>query len=59
MKNSGLKSISKQELLIINGGHKGLAYKLGEFAASTTLLVLGIFAGISYGFDEGLEKEEE
>ena len=57
MKNNRLKSISKEGLLNINGGHKGLAYKLGVIAASTTLTVLGIFAGISSGFDEGVKKE--
>ncbi|MBT8180220.1 MAG: hypothetical protein KJO53_01395 [Eudoraea sp.] len=57
MKNNGLESISKQELLNINGGHKGLAYKLGVIAASNVLTVLGIFAGISSGFDEGVKEE--
>lgn len=56
MKNNGLQSISKYELLNINGGHKGLAYKLGVIAASNVLTVLGIFAGISSGFDEGVKE---
>lgn len=57
MKNNNLIPISNEELLKISGGHKGFFYDLGTIAAGTALTILGLFAGISEGIDEGLNKK--
>lgn len=57
MNNENLKLISNEDLVKINGGHEGLAHDLGAVAAGVVLTILGLFAGISEGIDEGLNKK--
>lgn len=56
MEYKGITTISNQELLNINGGHKGFFYKTGVLAAGAVLFGLGILTGISEGFDEGVKS---
>lgn len=53
-KDNILQELKLEELSLINGGHKGFAYEAGASAAARLLSVLGFFAAISVGIDQGM-----
>lgn len=50
-----MKELNKKDLINISGGHEGWAYTAGEAAADFTLSVLGFFASIAVGIDQGMK----
>ena len=50
-----MRELNKKELSAINGGHEGWAYSAGETAADFTLTILGFFASIAVGIDQGMK----
>ena len=47
-----LQTLDDNELTIITGGCKGMAYALGVIAADAALSALGFFASIAVGMDQ-------
>ncbi|QTE22436.1 hypothetical protein [Polaribacter cellanae] len=55
LQNFGVQELNAEEVKEIDGGNDvaGYLFNMSKYAVRNTLFVLGMFAGISDGFDEG------
>jgi len=51
-----LETLSRKEMMEIDGGHEGFFYKMGVIVAKQTKFVLGVLAGIREGLVSELDK---
>ena len=51
-----LELLSKEEMMMIDGGHDGFFYRMGRLAAKQAKFTLGLLTGIREGLVSELDK---